>query len=113
MTEIVRGADLIEPTVRQLSLYKQFGWRAPRCVHLPLALNEQGAKLSKQNHAPALATGDPRPVLVRIALLGQRDVVAWQEMSVEELLRFAVTHWRLTAVPTSANVNPAFSNASR
>lgn len=65
MTEIVRGADLIEPTVRQLSLYKQFGWRAHGYVHLPLALNEQGAKLSKQNHAPALATGDPRPVLVQ------------------------------------------------
>ncbi|EAA3003427.1 tRNA glutamyl-Q(34) synthetase GluQRS, partial [Salmonella enterica subsp. enterica] len=32
---------------------------------------------------------------------------------VEELLRFAVAHWRLAAVPTSANVNPAFSNASR
>lgn len=113
MTEIVRGADLIEPTVRQLSLYKQFGWRAPGYVHLPLALNEQGAKLSKQNHAPALATGDPRRYWSGIALLGQRDVVAWQEMSVEELLRFAVAHWRLTAVPTSANVNPAFSNASR
>lgn len=114
VTEIVRGADLIEPTVRQLSLYKQFGWRAPGYVHLPLALNEQGAKLSKQNHAPALATGDPRPVLVQaLRFLGQRDVVAWQEMSVEELLRFAVAHWRLTAVPTSANVNPAFSNASR
>ncbi len=42
VTEIVRGADLIEPTVRQLSLYKQFGWRAPGYVHLPLALNEQG-----------------------------------------------------------------------
>lgn len=28
VTEIVRGADLIDPTVRQLSLYKQFGWRA-------------------------------------------------------------------------------------
>lgn len=51
VTEIVRGADLIEPTVRQLSLYKQFGWRVPGYVHLPLALNEQGAKLSKQNHA--------------------------------------------------------------
>lgn len=100
VTEIVRGADLIEPTVRQLSLYKQFGWRVPGYVHLPLALNEQGAKLSKQNHAPALATGDPRPVLVQaLRFLGQRAVVAWQEMSVEELLRFAVAHWSLQPYP--------------
>lgn len=114
VTEIVRGADLIEPTVRQLSLYTLFGWRAPGYVHLPLALNEQGAKLSKQNHAPALPTGDPRPVLIRaLRFLGQRVDMPWQALSVEALLRDAVTRWRLTAVPASANVNPAFSNASR
>ncbi len=54
ITEIVRGADLIEPTVRQISLYQHFGWQAPDYLHLPLALNGDGNKLSKQNHAPAL-----------------------------------------------------------
>jgi hypothetical protein len=39
ITEIVRGADLIEPTVRQISLYQHFGWQAPDYIHLPLALN--------------------------------------------------------------------------
>ncbi len=48
VTEIVRGADLIEPTVRQISLYQLFGWKVPRYIHLPLALNPQGAKLSKR-----------------------------------------------------------------
>ncbi len=51
VSEIVRGADLIEPTVRQISLYQLFGWKVPDYIHLPLALNPQGAKLSKQNHA--------------------------------------------------------------
>jgi glutamyl-Q tRNA(Asp) synthetase len=37
VSEIVRGADLIEPTVRQISLYQHFGWQAPDYVHLPLA----------------------------------------------------------------------------
>ena len=54
VSEIVRGADLIEPTVRQISLYQHFGWPVPDYVHLPLALNAEGNKLSKQNHAPAL-----------------------------------------------------------
>lgn len=59
VSEIVRGADLIEPTVRQISLYQHFGWQAPDYIHLPLALNAQGNKLSKQNHAPALSGRRP------------------------------------------------------
>ncbi|POT55903.1 tRNA glutamyl-Q(34) synthetase GluQRS [Citrobacter amalonaticus] len=113
VTEIVRGADLIEPTVRQISLYQQFGWNAPGYIHLPLALNEQGAKLSKQNHAPALPQGDPRPILIdALRFLGQRTDLPWQDMPVDEILRMAVENWRLTAVPESASVNPSFSNAS-
>jgi glutamyl-Q tRNA(Asp) synthetase len=65
VSEIVRGADLIEPTVRQISLYQHFGWQAPDYLHLPLALNAEGNKLSKQNHAPALPEGDPRPEIIR------------------------------------------------
>ncbi|MGK3373196.1 glutamate--tRNA ligase family protein, partial [Citrobacter youngae] len=113
VTEIVRGADLIEPTVRQISLYQQFGWQVPDYIHLPLALNEQGAKLSKQNHAPALPQGDPRPVLINaLRFLGQNTVIPWQALSVEELLQTAVQNWTLTTVPGSVNVNPAFSNDS-
>ncbi len=48
VSEIVRGADLIEPTVRQISLYQLFGWKVPDYIHLPLALNPQGAKLSSR-----------------------------------------------------------------
>ncbi|MTH45157.1 tRNA glutamyl-Q(34) synthetase GluQRS [Intestinirhabdus alba] len=112
VSEIVRGADLIEPTVRQISLYQQFGWPAPDYVHLPLALNAQGAKLSKQNHAPALPSGDPRPVLAEaLRFLGQRCPDDWREISLEALLRQAVDNWTLTAVPRSGAVNSAFSNA--
>ena len=38
VTEIVRGADLVEPTVRQISLYQQFGWTVPDYIHLPLSV---------------------------------------------------------------------------
>ncbi len=53
VTEIVRGADLVEPTVANSVVSHQFGWTAPDYIHLPLAVNEQGDKLSKQSHAPA------------------------------------------------------------
>ena len=50
VSEIVRGADLIEPTVRQISLYQLFGWKVPDYIHLPLALNPQGAKPVSYTH---------------------------------------------------------------
>ncbi|QLR41884.1 tRNA glutamyl-Q(34) synthetase GluQRS [Enterobacter sp. RHBSTW-00994] len=100
VTEIVRGADLIEPTVRQISLYQHFGWQAPDYIHLPLALNEQGNKLSKQNHAPALPDGDPRPVLIdALRFLNQNVTGEWHDLGVDELLRMAAKSWSLAAVP--------------
>ncbi|WP_029591173.1 tRNA glutamyl-Q(34) synthetase GluQRS [Franconibacter pulveris] len=112
VTEIVRGADLIEPTVRQISLYRQFGWPVPDYVHLPLALNAQGNKLSKQNHAPALSHDDPRPVLLAaLSFLNQPVTQAMRELSLAALLNEAVRNWALSRVPAAAAVNPAFSNA--
>jgi glutamyl-Q tRNA(Asp) synthetase len=73
VTEIVRGADLIEPTVRQISLYQHFGWQAPDYIHLPLALNARAIN-SKQNHAPALPEGDPRPEIVRALRFLNQDI---------------------------------------
>ncbi|SFT99238.1 glutamyl-Q tRNA(Asp) synthetase [Kosakonia arachidis] len=100
VTEIVRGADLIEPTVRQISLYQQLGWPVPGYIHLPLALNEQGNKLSKQNHAPALPGGDPRPMIIRALQFLNQDVTnEWQDLSSEALLNRAVENWSLSRVP--------------
>lgn len=58
VSEIVRGADLIEPTVRQISLYQLFGWKVPDYIHLPLALNPQGAKLSRQKHTGRISASN-------------------------------------------------------
>jgi len=110
VSEIVRGADLIEPTVRQVSLYHQFGWQPPAWFHLPLALNADGNKLSKQNHAPALPHGDPKPMLVAaLQFLNQPVTEHWRDLSTEALLREAAINWSRQRIP----VNPAFSNALR
>lgn len=114
ITEIVRGADLIEPTVRQIALYNQFGWRAPQYAHLPLVVNHAGNKLSKQNHAPALPCGDPRPTIINaLQFLNQRVTKEWLDFSLEDLLSHAVALWRLSDVPLEVPANPAFSNTQR
>ncbi|WP_261421114.1 tRNA glutamyl-Q(34) synthetase GluQRS [Serratia quinivorans] len=100
VTEIVRGADLIEPTVRQIALYHQLQAPVPAYVHLPLALGANGIKLSKQNHAPALPDGDPRPTLVAaLKFLRQPLPESWQDLDLSLLLSWAVAHWKLDDVP--------------
>lgn len=102
VSEIVRGADLIEPTVRQISLYQHFGWQAPDYVHLPLAVNAQGNKLSKQNHAPALPEGDPRPEIMRALMFLNQDIEQeWRALSIEDLLKNAVANWDLQKIQHS------------
>lgn len=58
ITDIVRGADLIDNTPRQCLLYEALGAPVPRYMHIPLVLNDRGEKLSKQQGATPLADDD-------------------------------------------------------
>lgn len=51
VTQVVRGADLLASTARQIALQRALGYRTPRYAHVPLVLGEGGAKLSKRNGA--------------------------------------------------------------
>ncbi|MFQ2245397.1 tRNA glutamyl-Q(34) synthetase GluQRS [Aeromonas enteropelogenes] len=105
ITEIVRGADLLEPTVRQIALYQTLGARVPDWVHLPLAVLADGNKLSKQNHAPALAQDEVRPALWRaLHFLGQCPPPELMARPVAEMIRWAVANWRLARVPSCQKI---------
>lgn len=54
ISDVVRGSDLLQPSFWQLTLWQRLTGRLPRMMHLPLVLDTQGRKLSKQNHAAAL-----------------------------------------------------------
>jgi len=55
VTEVVRGADLLDSTARQIQLIEALGGTVPEYAHLPLAINEQGEKLSKRDQGLTLA----------------------------------------------------------
>jgi glutamyl-Q tRNA(Asp) synthetase len=72
VTEVVRGADLLDSTPRQIHLQRLLGLPIPRHLHLPVAVDAEGQKLSKQTGARALPARDPSAALVRaLEFLGQ------------------------------------------
>lgn len=63
VTEVVRGADLLDSTARQICLQQCLGLPTPNYVHLPLALDEEGRKLSKSTQSCPVDSSDPLPAL--------------------------------------------------
>ncbi|MGL5006142.1 MAG: tRNA glutamyl-Q(34) synthetase GluQRS [Plesiomonas sp.] len=107
ITEVVRGADLIEPTVRQIALYRALGATVPQFFHLPLAVNTEGNKLSKQNHAPPIPPKHPVHTLAQaLGFLGQRLPDNWQDARIDQLLNWAITHWQLRDIPQENSLLP-------
>jgi glutamyl-tRNA synthetase len=54
ITEVVRGADLLVSTARQLLIYRALGWPTPEFYHCPLVLDESGVRLAKRHDALSL-----------------------------------------------------------
>ncbi len=63
ITDIVRGADLLDNTARQIHLQRALGFNTPRYMHIPLVLNEKQQKLSKQTKAASVANLEPLTTL--------------------------------------------------
>lgn len=77
ITDVVRGADLLDNTPRQIYLQRMLGLPVPRYLHIALAVDGGGVKLSKQTGAPAVSTEDPAAVLRAAALhLGLGEIGA-------------------------------------
>jgi glutamyl-Q tRNA(Asp) synthetase len=103
ITDIVRGADLLGSTPRQVYLQQLLGLPRPRYVHLPVAINAEGEKLSKQTHAAAIDPGNPLPALIAtLSFLGQRPPPDLARATIKEFWEWAQKNWKLERVPRVA-----------
>ncbi|MFC0035071.1 tRNA glutamyl-Q(34) synthetase GluQRS [Cardiobacterium valvarum] len=94
VTDVVRGQDLVAATAIHLTLQSLLGLPQPRYLHLPLLLNPDGSKLSKQNHAPALNDATPATnLLAALHHLGEDCTDYTTTMPVPSLLEEAVRRW--------------------
>ncbi|HEY3487064.1 MAG TPA: tRNA glutamyl-Q(34) synthetase GluQRS [Gammaproteobacteria bacterium] len=103
VTHVVRGADLLDSTPRQIYLQQLLQFPTPQYAHLPIATNPAGQKLSKQNLARALDT-NRREQLLRDALqfLGQQPPQELQSADLKTLWYWASANWSLSSVPPTA-----------
>lgn len=100
ITDVVRGADLLGSTPRQIYLQPLLGLAQPRYAHLPVAMNERGEKLSKQTFAAPVDAARPLPALVAaLSFLGQQPPRRLVRGTVAELWRWAIENWDLGRVP--------------
>jgi len=110
ITDIVRGADLLHSTPRQIYLQRLLGFPTPRYAHVAVAVNAQGEKLSKQTHAPAIDASAPLPGLVAaLSFLGHappREIAEACEArgaaATAPLWQWAIANWHIGRVPRQA-----------
>jgi glutamyl-Q tRNA(Asp) synthetase len=100
ITDVVRGADLLDSTPRQLALHQCLGLTPPRYAHLPLVLGADGQKLSKQNLAPAIdERSGSEAIASALTLLGHPPPVELAGAPPAELITWATSAWAIARVP--------------
>ncbi|WPC05871.1 tRNA glutamyl-Q(34) synthetase GluQRS [Pseudomonas sp. MBLB4123] len=108
VTDVVRGADLLDSTPRQLYLQELLGAPQPRYLHVPLIIQPDGHKLGKSYRSPPLPADRAAPLLLRaLHALGQEVPEALAEARPPHLLEWAARHWDAGRIPRSRTLAEA------
>jgi len=102
ITDVVRGADLLASTPRQIFLQRALGLATPRYVHVPVAIDARGAKLSKQTGASPLPASPMPALLAAWRFLGQ-PAPPDSPRTVREFWSWAIAGWDPARIPATVN----------
>ena len=102
ITDVVRGADLLQSTPRQIQLQQRLGYPTPRYLHIPVATNAAGEKLSKQTLAPEIHPDDADAHLAAaLDFLGQPKPTV---TTPSRILEQAAGNWDPARIPRKASI---------
>jgi glutamyl-Q tRNA(Asp) synthetase len=91
---------LLASTPRQILLQRRLGYPTPRYLHLPVAVNQSGEKLSKQTHAAPLAPAEgPLQLWRALRFLGQEPPPGLEKETIASVWNWAQTNWHTRKIP--------------
>ncbi|MAH73017.1 MAG: tRNA glutamyl-Q(34) synthetase GluQRS [Cellvibrionales bacterium TMED49] len=100
ITHVVRGNDLLPVTPRQKYLQKCLNYRSLKYAHIPLIVNQNNQKLSKQRQAPAVRNEDAnKTIWYALKILNQKPPSYLFGASLNQILSWAVSNWDMSSVP--------------
>ena len=105
ISEIIRGIDLLDSTPRQIHLQRLLDYRTPAYLHIPVAENAEGQKLSKLTGAPAIPLEKiNRTLVTAVKALGQQPPPELAMSSLDEIWIWSIKHWRPTVLADQAAI---------
>jgi glutamyl-Q tRNA(Asp) synthetase len=108
ITDIVRGADLLDSTPRQLYLQELLGLPQPRYLHIPLITQPDGHKLGKSYRSPPLTEDQATPLLLRaLRALGHNPATELNDATPRDVLNWGIAHWDASLIPRTLTLPEA------
>jgi glutamyl-Q tRNA(Asp) synthetase len=106
INHVVRGVDLLESTIKQIYLQYLLGYSTPEYMHVPVIIDRQGFKLSKQTLATEVTSKDPKAVIFELLfLLKQNPPHDIRDGTLSELLTWAIAHWNPDPLKNSRTIS--------
>jgi len=105
ISEIIRGIDLLDSTPRQIHLQRLLDYRTPAYLHIPVAENAEGQKLSKLTGAPAIPLDNiNRTLVIALEALGQRPPPELAVSSLDDIWIWSIKHWQPAVLADQAAI---------
>jgi len=104
ITEIVRGSDLLDSTPRQIYLQQLLGYPTPAYCHLPLAVDNDGNKISKSEGATKVDIKNREKQMCDVLeFLGQNPPAGLSDSNINDIWKWSIDNWNINRVSTAIN----------